>query len=244
VITALLENVSKQRDGGAGYRLLVRHFAVHEGEHIAITGPSGCGKSTTLDLLGMILCPDSADRFQFTTDEKVEDIFSLWQKGRKDALTDIRRRHMGYVLQTGELFPYLSVEENILLTAEAAGVGKKEARTRAAELMERLDIARLRRSSSKTLSIGERQRVAIARAMAAKPRLLLADEPTAALDPSLSRKVMRLFLDIVKESRTSIVMVSHDVDLVHSFGFREVPVIVEQEEGDAVTALLDDQQGA
>lgn len=244
MITALLENVLKQRDGEAGYRLLIRHFAVHEGEHVAITGPSGCGKSTTLDLLGMILCPDSAERFQFAAGETLHDISLLWQNGRKDVLTDLRRKHMGYVLQTGELFPFLSVEENILLTAEAAGIDRKEARARAAELMERLEIARLRRSASNKLSIGERQRVAIARALAASPRLLLADEPTAALDPGLSRKVMRLFLDIVKESRTSIVMVSHDVDLVHAFGFREVPVLVERGEGDSVTALLDDQQGA
>lgn len=242
-MTILLENVLKQRDGEAGYRLLIRRFSVSEGEHVAITGPSGCGKSTTLDLLGMVLSPDSAGRFMLSAGNIQADIFQLWKEGRKDRLTDLRRRHLGYVLQTGELFPFLNVEENILLTAKTAGLDRKEALEHAAELMDRLEIARLRRSSPATLSIGERQRVAIARALAPRPLLLLADEPTAALDPGLSRKVMRLFLDIVKESGTSVVMVSHDVDLVHEFAFRQVPITVERQQGDRLTALLDDRQG-
>lgn len=242
-MTLLLKNVLKQRDEEAGYRLLVRHFAVDSGEYVAITGPSGCGKSTTLDLIGMLLRPDSADCFQLATKSGAEDIFPLWQKGRKDVLTELRRRNLGYVLQTGELLPFLSVEENILLSAETAGLDRKTAKKRAAELMERLDIVRLRRALPRTLSIGERQRAAIARATVPSPRLLLADEPTAALDPGLSRKVMKLFLDIVKESRTSIVMVSHDVDLVHEFAFREVPITVERGDDGSITARLDDRKG-
>ncbi len=240
---AVLKNVMKQRDEREGYRLVVRRLSIRRGAHIAVTGPSGCGKSTTLDLLGMVLRPDAADSFLLVDGEQEIDIFRLWENGRRDLLTNLRRRHLGYVLQTGELFPFLNVKENIVLTAETAGVGKKEAHSRADELMERLEIVHLAKALPRTLSIGERQRVAIARAVAPKPQLLLADEPTAALDPGLSRKVMRLFLDIVGESGASVVMVSHDVDLVREFGFREVPVIVEHGESEGLSAIVDEQQG-
>lgn len=240
---AHLEDVMKQRDAGAGYRLCVRRFSVREGEHIAITGPSGCGKSTTLDLLGMVLRPDHAETFTFSFDGKDHDAAMLWKKGDAGTLTELRRRFMGYVLQTGGLFPFLSVEENILLNARAAGVAAAEVQPRVERLMEHLGITRLRRAMPEVLSIGERQRVAIARALAPNPRLLLADEPTAALDPGLSRKVMKLFLDMVQESRTSVIMVSHDVSLVHEFAFREVPVTV-RSEGEYMNAVLDDHSGA
>ena len=237
-----LENVMKQRDMGAGYRLHVRSFSVQEGERIAITGPSGCGKSTTLDILGMVLRPDGAERFVFCTGEKEVDVAGLWEQSRTELLTDLRRVHMGYVLQTGGLFPFLTVEENIALTAHASGTDNAAARAWAAELMDRLEITRLRRAWPDTLSIGERQRVAIARALAPRPRLLLADEPTAALDPGLSRKVMKLFLDVVRECSASVVMVSHDVSLVHEFAFREVPIVV-RSEGDHLSAILDERGG-
>ena len=128
------------------------------------------------------------------------------------------------------------------LTALASGMEPAQAAKRADALMERLGIARLRRAEPASLSIGERQRAAIARALAPQPRLLLADEPTAALDPGLSRTVMKLFLDVVRESGSSVVMVSHDVSLVHEFAFREVPVVV-RSEGDHLSAFLDDQAG-
>lgn len=239
---AQLKNVIKQWDTGAGYRLCIRSFSIREGEHIAITGQSGCGKSTALDLLGMVLSPDSAEEFVYAFDGEESDIASFWKRGQSGALTDLRRRRMGYVLQTGGLFPFLSVRENILLSAQAAGLTMAQAEPRAEALMERLEITRLRRMKPEALSIGERQRVAIARALAPNPRLLLADEPTAALDPGLSRRVMRLFLDAIEEGQTSVVMVSHDVSLVHEFAFREVPVSV-QSEGESVSAVLDDSLG-
>lgn len=239
---ACLEKVTKQRESGAGYSLLVRSFSIRAGEHVAITGPSGCGKSTTLDLLGMVLRPDSAERFVFSPGRESLDIALFWDEERNDRLTDTRRKHMGYVLQTGELFPFLTVEENVVLTAIVAGVPRAAAQARAGELMDRLEITRLRRSKPDTLSIGQRQRAAIARALAPAPCLLLADEPTAALDPGLSRKVMKLLLEAVKDCRAAVVMVSHDVALVRDFAFREVPIAV-RGEGDRVMAVLDDRQG-
>ncbi len=105
--------------------------------------------------------------------------------------------------------------------------------------MEDLEIAHLAGAIPSTLSVGERQRVAIARALASRPRLILADEPTAALDPVLGRRVMSLFLRTLKETDAALVMVSHDVTLVREFGFREVPLSVSAGET-GVTAVLDD----
>ncbi len=235
----LLKDVFKQRDAGASFRLHVRSFSVQRGEHIAIIGPSGCGKSTTLDMLGLILRPDSVRSFLFVSDSKPLDLAMLWQQGQRDRLSDIRRRYIGYVLQTGELFPFLTVEENILLTCTLAGIEPAKARKRLAELLRHLEITHLRRSMPVTLSSGERQRVAIARAMAPRPMLLLADEPTAALDPGLARRVMRLFLEIVREERTALVLVSHDLDLVREFSFREVALEVSSN-GERFTSVLDE----
>lgn len=240
LMIAKLENVIKERNAGALYRLHVRSFSVQKGERIAITGSSGCGKSTTLDILGMVLRPDGAERFIFCTEEGEVNIARLWEQNRTDMLTNVRRAHMGYVLQTGGLFPFLRVEENIALTVQALGTDNAASRAWVRELMEHLEITRLRHAWPDTLSIGERQRVAIARALAPKPRLLLADEPTAALDPGLSRKVMELFLNVAKECSASVVMVSHDVSLVHEFAFREVPIAV-RSEGDYLSAVLDEQ---
>lgn len=237
-----LKNVTRQRENGATYCLLVRALSVGPGELVAITGPSGCGKSTTLDLLGMVLCPDRAERFVTFLNGTSVDIARLWEEGRTADLTAIRRSHLGYVLQTGELFPFLRVEENIVLTALVAGVPRSEALVRAKVLLERLELSPLRRAWPENLSVGQRQRVAIARALAPRPGLLLADEPTAALDPGLSRKVMKLLLEIVQELHTAVVMVSHDVDLVHEFAFREIPVVMHSRD-ERTLAVLDDGTG-
>ena len=110
---------------------------------------------------------------------------------------------------------------------------------RLSELMDILQIAHLAKSMPNEISVGERQRVAIARALASSPKLLLADEPTAALDPVLARTVMNLFLSAAQLTETTIVMVSHDVNLVREFNFREIKVNLESE-GGMVASILDD----
>lgn len=234
-----LQDVRLDRGAGAGYELLIRNLNVRAGEYVAITGPSGCGKSTTLDMAGMILKPDSAAVFELALPGGVADIRALWQLGRIADLTQIRRYNLGYVLQTGELFSFLNVRENIELAGVVAGVPKKEAALRAAELMEKLEITRLAREMPAHLSIGERQRTAIARAMCPRPRLLLADEPTAALDPALSEKVMRLFMATVADYGASVLMVTHDTDLAGRLGFRNAPIKMHQRQN-GVAAVLDD----
>lgn len=234
---ALLKNVDKVRERETGFRLHVADFSVQRGEHVAITGPSGCGKSTMLELLGMILRPDTAETMTFAFDDVPVDAVRLWERCGSDTMALLRRQHMGYVLQTGELLPFLTVRENIELTASL--VNRPDAAAIALRLMEALGIGHLPNALPASLSIGERQRAAIARALASKPKLLLADEPTAALDPHLSRTVMRMFLETARSTGVAVVMVSHDMALVQEFGFRNVPITISQNDN-GITATLDD----
>ncbi len=235
-----LKGVSKSREQGSDYRLEIPSFNIGEREYVAITGPSGCGKSTTLDMVGMILSPDESDVFALNLPSGQKDIAELWKKGQLDRLTELRRQNLGYVLQTGELFSFLTVRENIELAGLTSGKSRQEASKLADDLMNRLDIKNLGHVKPARLSIGQRQRAAIARAIAPIPKLLLADEPTAALDPGLAEHVMRLFLDTVKDFGSSVILVSHDLGLVHKFGFREVKISLERN-GDHITGVLDDR---
>ena len=232
-----VRNMLKKREDGAQYELRIPEFSVGAKDIVAVTGPSGCGKSTTLDLLGMALRPDEAECFIINARSGPLDIASFWKGNDTGRLAMARRNNMGYVLQTGELFPFMTVRENTELGALMAGKDRKTASRSAAELMERLKIDHLADVMPGRLSIGERQRAAIARALAPKPLLLLADEPTAALDPLLARSVMKLFLDIIAEFGTSVIMVSHDLNMVHEFGFRECPVHVEKKNNNIVATL-------
>lgn len=223
-----LADVYKQRN--PDYTLHIAHFGVAKGEHVAILGPSGCGKSTALDVMGMVLEIDAAGVFRFAPDQAAHDIAALWRKNAQSELAGLRRRHMGYVLQTGEIFSFLDVQANVELTALAAGLPGQLASERAARLLEKLEIAKLAHAMPHTLSIGQRQRVAIARALAPQPALILADEPTSALDPLLARKVMRLLLDAVAEYGAALVLVSHDHQLVSEFAFRKTEIIMRGKE--------------
>ena len=236
-----LKNIFKSRNREDNFCLCIRHLHIESGEYIAITGPSGCGKSTALDLLGMALKPDTAEKFVFSPEGLTQDIRVRWEENDLDCMSALRRKYVGYVLQTGELLPFFSVRENILLTARLAGMSDNIAQEHVGLLMERLHIAALAAAMPATLSVGERQRVAICRALAAKPGVILADEPTAALDPILARNVMRLFIETVRDTKASLIMVSHDIGLVKEFGFREIPCVVHHREN-SVETVLDEER--
>lgn len=214
-----LRNVALERKArGYAYRLSIETLTIAPGEKIALLGPSGCGKSTALDLLAMILRPDGAETFRLRTDEGTEDVAGLWRRGRRDRMADLRLRHIGYVLQTGGLLPFLTGAGNIAAPGKAQGLDAGTIRRRLAELGERLGIAHVLDALPDKMSIGERQRVAIARALLAGPRLVLADEPTAALDPLSARNVMRLLTEAA--ASCALVVVSHDEGLVRESGLR------------------------
>ena len=130
----------------------------------------------------------------------------------------LRLRHIGYVLQTGGLLPFMSARDNMTTPGRAKGMDAKAVDAGLKELAGRLGIGHLLSALPDKLSIGERQRVAIARALLPKPELVLADEPTAALDPVTAKNVMRLFTELAGEC--ALVVVSHDHRLVEENGFR------------------------
>lgn len=239
------EDLVLTRPGRAGYKLHIQRLAVEAGEKIALTGPSGCGKSTALDLLGMVLEPDSAGSFTFAPENDEFDLASAWRHGRVDFMAGLRRLHIGYILQTGGLLPFLTVEENIGLTAKLNGMPDAHIRKAARELAGILGIGSLLSSLPGPLSVGERQRVAIGRALAAKPKVVLADEPTAALDPNNARTVMNMLLKAAEARGATLVIVTHDHAVVPEFGLREVSIRMEASgNGMSVARIHDGKNGS
>ncbi|MEG2172608.1 MAG: ATP-binding cassette domain-containing protein [Desulfovibrionaceae bacterium] len=223
-----VRNVCKSYKHNAAFMLQIPHLDIMAGEKVAFIGPSGCGKSTALDILAGILRPDTGERFVFSLAGEERDILALWAAGKRNILSALRLHHVGYVLQTGGLLPFLSVRENIVLTRRALGLG---ADPLVEELVHVLELAPLQHALPSRLSVGERQRVAIARALASRPTLVLADEPTAALDPPKARVVMELFTQLTTQLGCTVVMVTHAPDMAVSHGFQLLPLRVSCHEG-------------
>ena len=178
-------------------------FSINKGELIALIAPSGAGKTTLLMMIGCVQEPTSGQIW--LGDEKVYD--NKWLN--KDTRT-IRREKIGFIFQAHYLIPFLNVIDNITLLPQTNGQTKKEAEKFAMELLEYLDIADKAYSMSSQLSGGQNQRVAIARALANKPKIILADEPTAALDTDRSISVVQMLKKIALEQDVAILMVTHD----------------------------------
>jgi putative ABC transport system ATP-binding protein len=174
---------------------------VHAGAVTAITGRSGSGKSTLLHLLAGLDLPDAGG-----VEVLGRDIASLDDTGR--AL--LRREHVGVVTQGGDLVPFLTAQETVELALELRGLPPAGALAALAAV----GLAELAQQRVARLSLGERQRVAVARALAAKPALLVADEPTARLDEENARAVGALFAELARETGTAIVCATHDPALI------------------------------
>lgn len=227
--------------GSAGFCLCIRSLCVTRGARIVLTGPSGCGKSTTLDLLSMTLAPNAGNGiFTFTpSSDRQYDVNSLWQEGGLDTRSALRLQHIGFVLQTGGLLPYLCAADNIILTAQMQGMPREIALDRARILTWTLGIAHLMQAMPQTLSVGERQRVAIARALVPNPQIILADEPTAALDPANAKIVLEAFERALESHDGALVMVTHtEAGAWGDLGWREVPFQIHD-----TSAILDDGCG-
>ena len=194
--------------GSGGFELRVPSLKIRPGEVVVLKGASGSGKSTLLDLLALALRPDGADAFSFRPEHREpSDLLRLWDRNDLDGLGRLRGAHIGYVLQTGGLLPFLSARENIALSCRLLG---QDPGARIERLAERLSIgAQLDRLPGQ-LSVGERQRVAIARAMAHRPSVVLADEPTASVDPVNAVAIRELFLELVQQSGVTAVIATHD----------------------------------
>lgn len=175
-------------------------FALGRGEFVAVMGPSGCGKSTMLNLVAGL---DSVD--EGTIDLDGEQIHTM----SEDDLARMRRRHIGIVFQFFNLLEGMTVLENVALPAMIAGMKRKPAETRGRDLLDLLGLADKAKEAPGVLSGGQRQRLAIARALANQPTLVLADEPTGALDSDGGQEILELFRRLHNEGQT-ILMVTHD----------------------------------
>lgn len=204
-----------------GFVVYVKALDLWPGEVLAILGPSGCGKSTVLDLIGALLKPDHAEEFLFQPDgNTLWNLKALWEQGDRSGLTRMRGRHIGYVLQTGGLLPFLSVRDNIAATATIAR--RPLRRDAIGGLLDDLELRPFETRRPGQLSIGQRQRVAIARALAHDPQLILADEPTASLDPRLKAQALLQLIQNVRKRNGSAIIVSHDVELINRSGIKNI----------------------
>lgn len=197
-------------------------FQMEEGEYVAIMGPSGSGKTTLMNIVG---CLDQATSGSFWLDG--QEISSCTE----NQMSDIRLNKVGFVFQNFQLLPRQSALENVALPLTYAEIPKKERRERAREALERVGLADRVDFKPTQLSGGQKQRVAIARAMVNRPKILLADEPTGALDSRSGRQVMELFQELNKEG-VSILMITHDAEIA-SWASRKVEIrdgILEYEE--------------
>jgi putative ABC transport system ATP-binding protein len=188
---------------------------VAEGEAVAVMGPSGSGKSTLLNLIAGLDRPTSG-----TVTVAGQRIDRLSETG----LARFRRQRIGMIFQFFNLLDDLTVNDNVLLPAQLAGLPKRQARARAAELLATLGIEKHRDAYPARLSGGERQRVAIARALVNRPALLLADEPTGALDTGTGEEIGELLLDLNQDGQT-LVLVTHNPELAARYTGRTVHMV-------------------
>ena len=176
------------------------NLTVNRGEYLAIMGPSGSGKTTLMNLIGCLDVPTSG---QYLLDGKnLQDLSD-------NALADIRNKHIGFVFQSFHLLPKMDALDNVALPLLYAGVSLKERRARAEEALIAVGLADRIHFLPNQLSGGQCQRVAIARAMVGKPDLLLADEPTGALDSKSGQQIMEIFHKLSREGMT-IIMITHE----------------------------------
>ena len=210
-----LDNVTKTYQAGAPPALADLSMDVAAAEVAAVMGPSGSGKSTLLNLIAGLDRPTEG-----TVTVAGRRIDNLSESG----LARFRARHVGIIFQFFNLLDDLTVEDNVLLPAQLAGASRRVARARAGELLERMGIEQHRDDYPARLSGGQRQRVAIARALVNAPELLLADEPTGALDTATGMAIGRLLQQLNADGQT-LVLVTHDAALAERYAARIVRIV-------------------
>ena len=213
-MSALVELAGIAKGFGAGearvQALADINLSVAAGEVVGLRGPSGSGKSTLLNLVACILEPDAGTlRLAGET---------VWQgRWSRADLRALRREKIGFIFQFHNLLPFLDATDNVALAMTLNGVRLPEARRRARALLEHLQVGKRATAMPAKLSGGEAQRVAIARALANNPRIILADEPTAALDSERAQVVMALLRQVAREQQAAVIVVTHDDKIFSQF---------------------------
>jgi len=222
-----LENIVKRFYIGEPNELEILHgvsLEVKEGEFLSIVGPSGSGKSTLMNLIGVLDRPTSGSYYLDGIDV---------ESAHDNDLSDIRNQKIGFVFQTYNLIPKTNALRNVELPMLYAGVPKAERRKRAQELLELVEMSDRANHLPEELSGGQKQRVAIARAMANDPAIILADEPTGALDTKTGRLVMDLFHKLNEEQHKTIVLITHSPELAE-----ETDRIISIRDGNIVSEVV------
>lgn len=182
------------------------NFSVQQGEYVAILGPSGSGKTTLMNIIG---CMDVMDEGEYFLDGMaIHDT-------TEDALTDVRNKKIGFIFQNYQLIPTYNVMQNIIMPLLMRGMGHKEAEEQCKNTVHLLGLDHRIEHKPSELSGGQKQRVSIARALVGKPAILLADEPTGALDQNSGKEVLKLFGEL-NEMGNTIVMITHDLEVAKS----------------------------
>ena len=194
-------------DGSIVPIVSVKHFQLDSGEQVALVGSSGSGKTTLLHLIAGILAPDSG-RIIFRLPGEPEQELGQMSEARRDVF---RGRHMGYIFQTHHLLGGFTALENVLLGMSFTG--RKHDRQWAEHLLTEVGLADRLHYKPAKLSVGQQQRVAVARALANKPRLVLADEPTGALDVKNAQQVLDLIRSLCQQVEASLLLVTHDPNI-------------------------------
>jgi putative ABC transport system ATP-binding protein len=176
-------------------------LAISEGEFSVLAGPSGSGKTTLLNLLGGLDVPSSGE--VLLDDEQLSNL-------SPSELANLRLRKLGFVFQAYNLIPVLTARENVEFVMELQGVGAEDRRARAEELLREVELAGLAEKRPLEMSGGQQQRVAVARAIASRPRIVLADEPTANLDSGTAGRLLDLMLRLNRERQVTFLFSTHD----------------------------------
>jgi putative ABC transport system ATP-binding protein len=208
-----LEGISKHFGAGATRVDALRDVSldVFPRQVVALLGPSGSGKTTLLNVIGCIVDP-SAGAMELDGERVLHD--GAWQRGD---LRRLRLDKIGFIFQFHNLLPFLDAMDNVAIVLQLAGADTATAREQAARLLDDLDVGHRRHAMPAKLSGGEAQRVAIARALANRPRIILADEPTAALDSKRAGIVMDLLRKLAAEHDAAIIAVTHDEKIFDRF---------------------------
>ena len=210
-----LDGVTKTYQADSAPALADFSLGVAAGEVVAVMGPSGSGKSTLLNLIAGLDRPTTGA--VSVAGRRIDTL-------GESALARFRARHIGIIFQFFNLLDDLTVEDNVLLPAQLAGASRRKARARADELLTRMGIEEFRDSYPARMSGGQRQRVAIARALVNQPAVLLADEPTGALDTATGQEIGRLLRELNQGGQT-LVLVTHDPDLADRYAARTVRIV-------------------
>jgi putative ABC transport system ATP-binding protein len=231
--------VKSYQAGGAQFRLDIPRLDIARGAKLAFVGESGSGKSTLLELLAMILRPTESGVFTFCprSNEDKHDIAAAWQSADVNQLSDLRSRHIGYVLQYGGLLPYLTVRDNINLSRRLLFGPNEDV---AGHWADRLRITAQLGKRPAELSVGQRQRVAIARALAHDPTVLIADEPTAAIDPANAKRIMELMVGLVDDLGVTLIIASHAHRLMQSAGLRMIEHQIDTSDANSMRVRVSD----